>query len=151
MNPRVAEIHDRLDAIDLAEGKLRDERVGLLAELKEHTKAERTEHEESAPTPNFPAYKGKTLFLLLELWKAPRRKLSYKEIRDDVMEKEDASLDAVMSIVKRARNEMKSKKDFHYEIENIHEWGYQLIYRESCQCLSKTSKTPRKRRKNDKI
>ena len=34
MNPRVAEIHDRLDAINLAEGELRDERAGLLAELK---------------------------------------------------------------------------------------------------------------------
>ena len=110
-----------------------------------------TEYKETAPTPNFSAYKGKTLFLLLELWNAPSRKLSYKEIREDVMCKEESSIDAVMSFVKRARNEMKSKKDFHYEIENIQEWGYRLLYRESCQILSKPSKTPRKRRKNDRI
>jgi len=144
MNHRVAEIHDRLDAIELAEVELRDERVKLLAELKEHMKPE-------PPPLTFWMFKGTTSVLLVALWNAPNRKLSYQEIREDVMRKEEDSIDGVMSFVKRARKEMRNKKDFHYEIDNIQEWGYQLVHKESCQNLSKTSKTPRKRRKNDKI
>jgi hypothetical protein len=130
--------------------KLRAERVDLRAELKEHTKAECTGYAKSEPVLNFLLYKGKPLLLLWELWNAPKRMLSYQQIREDVMCKDEASIDAVMGFVKRAKNAMKSKKE-HYEIENIHEWGYRLLYRESCQNLSKTSKTPRTRRKNDRI
>ena len=130
LRARQREIQTRLEELD------QQDNVILI-------KAMRTEREVQEPTPNFPAYKGKPLLLLLELWKAPRHMLSYHDIREDVMCKEEASIDAVMSFVKRARNEMKSKKDFHYEIKSIQGWGYQLLHRESCQNPVEASKTQR--------
>jgi hypothetical protein len=93
MNLRVAEIHNRLDAINLAEGehcaameKLRAERVDLHAELKEHTKAEGTAHKESEPTPDISMFQGTTTgSLLKEFLKAPDYMLSHQDIREDVM------------------------------------------------------------------
>jgi hypothetical protein len=102
-------------------------------------------------SPNISMFRGTTRSLLEEFLRAKQMKLSKDDIWEDVMfrdaNEEVDKCGAIRSVVSRARNEMKARPDFHYEIENIRDQGYRLVGKEVCQSVSKTSKTLKKAKK----
>jgi DNA-binding winged helix-turn-helix (wHTH) protein len=137
MSPRVLEILDRLESIDLEALALRKELREVLEEKK---------HGIMIP-PDLSVFKEKTCLLLTEFWNAPNHVLTHEDIRLDVICNEEASDAAVRNVIKRARNEMKNHHDCHFEIKSIPKKGYKLEKRKLYQIVSKTSKRPKKRHK----
>ena len=134
MSPRVLEILDRLESIDL-------EALALRKELREVLRAEPNS---SVLQADFSMFKDTTSRLLTEFLNAPNRILSYEDIRLDVMFDAEASDSAIRSVIQRARQEMRDVPDCRYEIKSISKRGYRLERQKTCQVASKTSKKSRK-------
>ena len=114
MPPRVLEILDRLESIDVEAAVLRKELRKVL------------EEEEQGIQDDFSMFKETTNRLLTEFLCAPNHMLSYDDIKLDIIFDEDASDSAVRSVIKRARIEMRACPGCRYEIKSIPKWGYKL-------------------------
>jgi DNA-binding winged helix-turn-helix (wHTH) protein len=63
---------------------------------------------------------------LQQLWDAQNHTLSKEDVRQDVIEDEDATDDAIRNCVTRARKELENVK-FPYVISSLPRKGYRLI------------------------
>lgn len=138
MNARVREILDRLETIDSETAALREELRNILE----------AEKDGGLKKADFLVFKDTTCRLLTEFLNAPNHVLSYDDIRIDVMFDECASDSAVRSVVKRARQEMKSHRDCHVEIRSISKKGYKLEVLKICQVVSNS---PEIRQEHDDV
>ena len=134
MRSRSLEILDRLKSIDLEAAVLHKELREVLEEEKNGTMV----------PPDLSMFKDKTCLLLTEFWNAPNHTLTHDDIRLDVICNAEASDAAVRNVIKRARNEMKSHHDCHFEIKSIPKKGYKLE-RQKCIKLYQTSQKDRKK------
>jgi len=114
MPPRILEILDRLESIDV-------EAAGLRKELRKVLEAK-----ENGIQADFSMFKDTTSRLLAEFADAPNHVLFYDDIRLYVMFDEEASESAIRSMIKRARKEMRDCLDCYYEIRTIPQKGYKL-------------------------
>jgi DNA-binding winged helix-turn-helix (wHTH) protein len=134
MNPRVLEIlaerqalHARLAALD------QEEREILTGTV-------RSEDE----SPDFSMFKDTTNRLLTEFMNAPDKMLSQEDIRQDVILDDEASENAVWSVIKRAKQELSRCHECHYGIKSIPKKGYQLVISRKLSNTVKNIKKPRK-------
>ena len=136
MYNRVFEILTRLDSIGLETRALRNE----LHEILSRTKSEWMSDEQ----PDFSMFKDTTQRLLREFWKAPDRILTQKDLQR-VMFDPQATEEAIRSMIKRARQEMRGYRCC-YEIVSISKKRYRLV--ETQQIVSKpTVSNPKKSQK----
>jgi DNA-binding response OmpR family regulator len=69
-----------------------------------------------------------TFQLVFQLWETPERFLSKEDMKDAVMNDEEAHEGAVRECIRRARKELR-QADFPYKIETERGKGYRLVLR----------------------
>jgi DNA-binding response OmpR family regulator len=96
---------------------------------------------------DFSVFKGTTARLLTQMWEADGKQITLTDIQDDIIGDDMASDQAIWSIVKRAKQELKDNK-FDYTIKSIKGEGYKLqpILGKKCSIIGKHHKKPRKTR-----
>jgi len=130
MNPRVLEIFDRLESIDSEAKKLRKE----LQEIFSEKKGVGTDQDD------FSMFKDTTRRLLIEFLNVSGNILTQDDIKTAVICDEWASDSAVRSVIKRARKEIRTCPDCHYEIKSISQKTYKMEINSVSKCVSKVSK-----------
>lgn len=124
------------------------ERLAVLDQMEQELPAETVRTEQIDI--DVSKFRDTTRRLLVELLDAEDHMIYTEDIREDVILDKDASDGAVRLVIFKARNEMKSCDECHYEIRNTKGRdgkGYKLVDKKVFPSVSKVPKIPKKMKK----